>query len=73
MKRLPPFSFAIVVILLMQTGCSSSILPLRDHLDLHRGEFRQKLADKKELTAKFLRLTLCSCSPRRVKPPACIL
>jgi hypothetical protein len=57
MKRLPPLSFAIVVILLMQTGCSSSILPLRDQLALHRGEFRQKLADKKELAEKFLACT----------------
>lgn len=57
MKRLPHFSFALLVILLMQTGCGSSVLPLRDQLDLHRGEFRQKLADKKELAAKFLTCT----------------
>jgi hypothetical protein len=41
----------------VQTGCSSSVLQLRDQLDLHRGEFRQKLADKKELSTKFLACT----------------
>ena len=41
----------------MQAGCSSSVLQLRDQLNLHRGEFRQKLADKKELTTKFLACT----------------
>ena len=54
MKRLPHSLFALLVILLVQAGCSSSVLQLRDQLDLHRGEFRQKLADKKELTTKFL-------------------
>ena len=57
MKRLPHSLFALLVILLVQAGCSSSVLQLRDQLNLHRGEFRQKLADKKELTTKFLACT----------------
>ena len=57
MKRLPHSLLALLVILLVQAGCSSSVLQLRDQLDLHRGEFRQKLADKKELAAKFLACT----------------
>ena len=57
MKRSPHFWFALLVILLVQAGCSASVLQLRDQLDLHRGEFRQKLADKKELAAKFLACT----------------
>jgi hypothetical protein len=57
MKRLPHFSFALLVILLVQAGCSASVLQLRDQLDLHGGEFRQKLADKKEFAAKFLTCT----------------
>jgi hypothetical protein len=57
MKRLPHSLFGLLVILLVQAGCSSSVLQLRDQLDLHRGEFRQKLADKKELTTKFLACT----------------
>ena len=57
MKRLPHPLFGLLAILLVQTGCSSSVLQLRDQLDLHRGEFRQKLADKKELTTKFLACT----------------
>jgi hypothetical protein len=57
MKRLPYSLFALLVILLMQAGCSSSVLQLRDQPDLHRGMFRQKLADKKELATKFLACT----------------
>jgi hypothetical protein len=57
MKRLPPSIFALLIILLVQAGCSSSVLQLRDQLDLHHGDFRQKLADKKELAAKFLACT----------------
>ncbi len=57
MKRLPHSLFALLVILLVQAGCSASILQLHDHPDLHRGEFRQKLADKKELATKFLACT----------------
>ncbi len=57
MKRLPHSLFALLVSLLVQAGCSSSVLQLRDQLDLHRGEFRQKLADKKELATKFLACT----------------
>ena len=49
----PPSLFALMVLLLVQAGCGSSVLQLRDQLDLHRGEFRQKLADKKELATKF--------------------
>ena len=57
MKRLQHFSFALLVILLVHAGCSASVLQLRDQLDLHRGGFRQKLADKKELAEKFLACT----------------
>ncbi len=57
MKRMPYPLCALLVVFLMQAGCSSSVLQLRDHLDLHRGEFRQKLDDKKELVTKFLACT----------------
>ena len=57
MQRLPYSLFALLALLLVQAGCSSSVLQLRNQLDLHRGEFRQKLADKKELAAKFLACT----------------
>ena len=53
-----PYSLCILLIaLLLQAACSSSVLQLRDQLDLHRGTFRQKLAGKKVLTAKFLACT----------------
>lgn len=48
---------ALLILLLAQAGCSASILQLRDQPDLHRGTYRQKLTDKKELTAKFLACT----------------
>jgi len=54
MKRLPHSSFALLAILLVQAGCSSSVLQLRDQTDLQHGKFRQKLADNKELATKFL-------------------
>jgi hypothetical protein len=57
MKRLPHSLFALLVILLVQAGCSSSVLQLRDQPDLYHGKFRQKLADNKELAAKFLACT----------------
>lgn len=57
MKRLSHGLFALLTILPVQAGCSSSVLQLRDQLDLHRGEFRQKLAGNKELTTKFLACT----------------
>ena len=57
MKRLSYGLFALLTLLLVQAGCSSSVLQLRDQLDLHRGEFRQKLAGNKELTTKFLACT----------------
>jgi hypothetical protein len=57
MKRLPHSLFVLLISLLVQAGCSSSVLQLHDQLDLHRGEFRQKLADKKELATKFLACT----------------
>ena len=57
MKRVPYSLLALLVVILMQAGCSSSVLQLRDQLDLHHGEFRQKLADKKELETKFLACT----------------
>ena len=57
MKRLRQFLFALLVILLAQAGCSSSVVQLRDQPDLHGGVFRQKLADKTELAKKFLACT----------------
>jgi hypothetical protein len=57
MKRLPYPLCVLLVVLLVQAGCSSSVLQLRNQLDFHRGEFRQKLADKKELGIKFLACT----------------
>jgi len=48
---------ALLVSLLMQAGCSASVLQLRGQPDLHLGAFRQKLADKKELATKFLACT----------------
>ena len=57
MKRLPYSLFAPLVILLVQAGCGSSVLQLRHQPDLQHGQFRQKLADKKELATKFLACT----------------
>src|SRR5687767_4654538 len=57
MERMPHSLFALMVILLVQAGCSSSVLPLRDQPNLHHGTFRQKLADNKELATKFLACT----------------
>ncbi len=57
MTRWPNAVCVLLVLLLMQAGCSASVLQLRDQLDLHRGGFRQKLADKKELAEKFLACT----------------
>jgi len=54
---MPHSLFVLLVILLVQAGCSSSVLHLRDEPDLHHGKFRQKLADKKELATKFLACT----------------
>ena len=54
MTRLPYSLCTLLVLLLVQVGCSSSALQLRDQLDLHFGGYRQKLDDKKELAAKFL-------------------
>lgn len=54
MKRAPYSVLALLVLILMQAGCSSSVLQLREQLDLHHGEFREKLADRKELETKFL-------------------
>ena len=57
MKRLSYSASALLGVLLVQVGCSSSVLQLRDQLSLHRGEFHQKLADNQELTTKFLACT----------------
>ena len=57
MTRWPNAVCALLVLLLVQAGCSGSVLQLRDQLDLHRGGFRQKLDDKKELVTKFLACT----------------
>jgi hypothetical protein len=54
MKRAPYSLLALLVLLLVQAGCSASVLQLREQLDLHHGEFRQKLAGKQELETKFL-------------------
>ena len=54
MTRWPYTVFALLVLLIMQAGCSPSVLQLRDQLDLHFGGYRQKLDDKKELVTKFL-------------------
>ena len=54
MTRWPNAVCALLVLLLVQTGCSSSVLQLRDQLDLHLGGYRQKFDDKKELVTKFL-------------------
>jgi hypothetical protein len=56
LKQLPLFLFALLIILL-QAGCGSSVLQLRNQIDFHRGEFRKALADKKEFTDKFLACT----------------
>jgi len=57
MKQIPHFLFALLVIFLVQAGCSSSVLQLRDQPNLHHREFRQKLADNKALATKFLACT----------------
>ena len=57
MTRLPQLLCALSVILLVQAGCGSSVLQLRDQPDFLHGMFRQKLADKKDLAAKFLACT----------------
>ncbi|TKB64973.1 MAG: hypothetical protein E8D47_09785 [Nitrospira sp.] len=57
MMRLPHLLCALSVILLVQAGCGSSVLQLRDQPDFLHGTFRQKLADKKDLAAKFLACT----------------
>jgi len=54
MQRLPYALIALLVLFLVQAGCSGPVLQLRDQLDLHRGDFRQKLGDNKELVTKFL-------------------
>lgn len=54
MKPLPHVLFVVLAILLVQAGCGSSALQLRDQPDLYHGKFRQKLADNKELATKFL-------------------
>jgi hypothetical protein len=54
MKRVPYSLLALLVVILMQAGCSSSVLQLREQLDLHHGEFREKLVDRKALETKFL-------------------
>ncbi|THJ12145.1 MAG: hypothetical protein CAF43_005705 [Nitrospira sp. CG24C] len=57
MTRWPYAVCALLALLLVQTGCSSSVLQLRDQLDLHFGGYRQKFDDKKELVTKFLACT----------------
>src|SRR6185436_14565500 len=57
MKRLCYAPIALLGILLMQVGCNSSALQLRDQLYLHRGEFHQRLANKQDLADKFLACT----------------
>lgn len=57
MKRMSHSLFALLVILLVEAGCSSAVLQLRDQANVHHGTFRQKLIGKKELAAKFLDCT----------------
>lgn len=57
MTRWPNAVCALLVLLFVQAGCSTSILQLRDQLDLHFGGYRQKLDDKKVLVTKFLACT----------------
>src|ERR1700704_2656491 len=54
MKRAPYSLLALLVVILMHAGCSPSVLQLWEPLDLHHGEFREKLVDRKELETKFL-------------------
>jgi len=71
MTRLPHSLFILLVILLVQAGCSSSVLQLRDQPDLYHGKFRQKLADNKELSTKFLACTgQAHDEPLRERPDA---
>ncbi len=71
MTRLPHSLFVLLVILLVQAGCSSSVLQLRDQPDLYHGKFRQKLADNKELATKFLACTgQAHDEPLRERPDA---
>jgi hypothetical protein len=57
MKRRPYAVFALLVLLFVQGGCSTSVLQLRGQPDLHFGGYRQKLADKEELAERFLACT----------------
>ncbi|MBI5317167.1 MAG: hypothetical protein HZB34_14475 [Nitrospirae bacterium] len=57
MKRLEHSLYALLVILLAQAGCSSSVVQLHDQPDLNHRDFRQKLADNKELATRFLACT----------------
>jgi hypothetical protein len=71
MTRLPHSLFALLVILLVQAGCNSSVLQLRDQRDFHLGVFRQKLVDKKELATKFQACTeQVHDEPLRERPDA---
>jgi hypothetical protein len=71
MTRLPHSLLVLLVILLVQAGCSSSVLQLRDQPDLYHGKFRQKLADNKELSTKFLACTgQAHDEPLRERPDA---
>lgn len=71
MKRLPHVLFALLAILLVQAGCTSSVLQLRDQPDLYHGKFRQKLTDNKELATKFLACTgQAHDEPLRERPEA---
>ena len=71
MTRLPHSLLVLLVILLVQAGCSSSVLQLRDQPDLYHGKFRQKLADNKELAAQFLVCTgQAHDEPLREQPDA---
>jgi len=60
----------LIAVLLVQTGCSGSVLQLRDQLNLQRGEFRQELTGKHELLAKFLACTGQAHDERLIGRPA---
>ena len=52
MKRVSPSLFALLI--LMQAGCSSSVLQLRERLHLHHGELHQKIVGENELEISVL-------------------
>jgi hypothetical protein len=55
---MPRFRLVLVMLnMLLLAGCSSSVLDLRDALDLNRRGYREKLADRADLAQQFLACT----------------